>query len=410
MKTISNKAGLLLTFLLILSLLMLTFAGCASYENFKDAFLEKGNVSEETVRIAVYQPLSGPDEKHGELERAGIEIAHKMFPTALGKKVELLYFDNKSDIYVAEAIAQEMVDKRVALVLGSYGSVNSLMAVEKLEAASIPAIAITNTNPLVTSFNPFYFRVSYTDAFQGVALAKYATEGMGVTGAAVLRPMQDDFAAAVSKSFSDKMVQLTGDPSAVPLTEEYIGGQKDFRESLEKIQASGVPVVFLPAKGNVAAAIINQAREMGMKVTFLGTDLWETEAMLELNLERTGIRVIYSTLFDANRAINPLSESFLRAYQAEYGKDKEPESAVALAFDAYLIGIDALNRAGTALKGDAVREALQMTMQFKGASGTISFDANGDPIKSVAIKGIFNHKAESIYTVEPTWVVQTVQE
>ena len=149
---------------------------------------------------------------------------------------------------------------------------------------------------------------------------------------------------------------------------------------------------------------------MGLEVTFLGTDQWESETMLELELERTGIRIAYSTLFDPNRAINPLSESFLRAYQSEFGKDKEPESAVALAFDAYLIGIDAINRAGTAVNGDAVREALQMTMQFKGASGTISFDANGDPIKSVAIKGIMNHKAESIYTVEPTWVVQTPQE
>ena len=410
MKTISNKAGLALTFLLALSILMLAFTGCESYENFKEAFIDKGKNSEDTVRIAVYQPLSGPDEKQGELERKGIEIAHKMFPTALGKKVELLYFDNKSDIYIAETMVQEMVDKRVALVLGSYGSVNSLMAVEKLEAASIPAITITNTNPLVTSHNPFYFRVSYTDAFQGVALAKYAAEGMQVTGAAVMRPMKDDFAAAVSKSFSDKMIQLMGDPAAILLTEEYIGGQEDYKESLEKIRASGAPVVFLPAKGKDAAVIISQAAEMGLEVTFLGTDLWESETMLELDLERTGIRVAYSTLFGANRAINPLSESFLRAYQSEFGQDKEPESAVALAFDAYLIGIDAINREGTAVNGDAVREALQMTMQFKGASGTISFDANGDPIKSVAIKGIMNHKAESIYTVEPTWVVQTPQE
>jgi branched-chain amino acid transport system substrate-binding protein len=195
----------MISFLLLISLLVsVTFTGCDSYENFKAAFIDKDKPAEETVRIGVYEPLSGPDEEHGELEKRGIELANKLFPTALGKRVELLYFDNKSDIYIAETMAQEMVDKRVAIVLGSYGSVNSLMAVEKLEAASIPAITITNTNPLVTSFNPFYFRVSYTDAFQGVGLAKYAVEGMGVTGAAILKPLNDDFGIAVAKSFSDK--------------------------------------------------------------------------------------------------------------------------------------------------------------------------------------------------------------
>ena len=62
------------------------------------------------------------------------------------------------------------------------------------------------------------------------------------------------------------------------------------------------------------------------------------------------------------------------------------------------IAIDAINRAGTAIDGEAIREALQNTMQFKGASGTISFDDHGDPIKSVAIKGITNGKTESIFT------------
>jgi len=56
----------------------------------------------------------------------------------------------------------------------------------------------------------------------------------------------------------------------------------------------------------------------------------------------------------------------------------------------------------------SVRDALQNTIQFKGASGTISFDEHGDPIKSVAIKGITNGKTESIFTVEPTWVVQGI--
>src|SRR5665648_709520 len=155
------KTRVLLSITAFFVLVIFTFTGCESYDNFKAVFIDSDEINEDTIRIAVYEPLSGPDKEYGNLEKMGIEIANQLFPRALGKKVELLYFDNKSDIYIAETVVQEMVDKRVALVLGSYGSVNSLMAAGKLEEASIPAITITNTNPLVTSYNPFYFRVSY---------------------------------------------------------------------------------------------------------------------------------------------------------------------------------------------------------------------------------------------------------
>jgi len=405
MKKNKRKTGALVSLMLICFLTLSTFTGCESYENFKDAFIDKEGLVEETVRIGVYEPLSGADKEYGELEKMGIELGNELFPTALGKKVELLYFDNKSDIYIAETVVKEMVDKRVALVLGSYGSVNSLMAVSLLEAASIPAITITNTNPLVTSYNPFYFRVTYTDAFQGVALAKYVVEGMALKNAAVMKPLNNDFAAAVSKSFSNKMIQLSEDTGSILISEDYVSGKKDYAEQLRKISESGAKAVFLPADVKDAVRIISQASEMKLNLTFLGTDEWASEKLTDLKMEDPNIKIVYATLVKSEDGDNPLSEAFLRAFHSKYGEDQEPSDATALAFDAYLIGIDSINRAGTALDGNAIRLALKETMQYKGVSGTISFDEQGDPIKSVAIKGIAKGTTERIFTVEPTWVV-----
>jgi len=402
------KIKILLLIIGLLTVMLFTLTGCESYDNFKAVFIDGNKINEDTVRIAVYEPLSGPDKKYGELEMMGIQIANQLFPRVLGKKVKLMYFDNKSDIYIAETVVQEMVDKRVAIVLGSYGSVNSLMAAEKLEAASIPAISITNTNPLVTSYNPFYFRVSYTDSFQGVALAKYIVDGLDFKKAAIIKPLQDDFASAVSKSFSDKMIQLTEDEGAILDSEEYIPGEKDFTKQLTGISESGVKVVFLPGEVRDTIEILKQADAMNLDVTFLGTDQWESKKIMNFAKENPRTKIAYSFLFDTNSTDNPLSKSFLDAYKDRYGADALPESATTLAFDAYLVAIDAINRAGTAINGVTVRDALQNTIQFKGASGTISFDEHGDPIKTVAIKGIINGKAESIFTVEPKWVVQGI--
>lgn len=80
MKTISNKAGLLLTFLLILSLLMLTFAGCASYENFKDAFLEREMFQKKPSGSPSTSPYPGRTKNMGSWNGPELKSPIRCFP------------------------------------------------------------------------------------------------------------------------------------------------------------------------------------------------------------------------------------------------------------------------------------------------------------------------------------------
>jgi len=391
-------------------MLMCLITGCATFDNFKDAYFNNNEKPEETVRIGVYEPLSGEDKKFGELEKIGIELAHELYPKVLDKKVELIYADNKSDIYVAEAAIQELIAKRPSIVLGSYGSIYSLIAVKYLEEAKIPAIAITNMNPLVTSNNPYYFRVCFVDSFQGVAVAKYAVEEMQVTSAAVMKPVLDDVATAVSQTFSNKMIQLTENANVVVTTQEYVSGASDFEEELTKIKKSGAQVVFMPAKIDDAAAILKQAKKMKLNVTFLGTQEWESKEFIKLAGEEAVENVAFSTVFDPDSGITEMTDVFLKVYRGKYGEDAVPDPAVALGFDAYMIAINSLNRIGTALDGELLRESILMEQQFPGASGSITFDLSGDPIKSVVIKKVHNGEFVNAYTVEPVWVPIDVAE
>ncbi|QIB70417.1 ABC transporter substrate-binding protein [Aminipila butyrica] len=385
--------------------LALNLAGCATFDNFKGTFIDKEKEPESTVRIGIFEPLSGKDKEMGEMETRGIELAHAMFPKALGKEVELVYGDNKSDINVAESVAREMVDKRVSIVLGSYGSANSLAAVKIFEAAQLPAIAITNTNPLVTSYNPFYFRVCLLDSFQGVVLAKYAVESLGVSTAAIMRPENDDYAIAVSQTFSDKFIQMTGNANAVVVSSDYDMDQQDKLEAnLRKIKESGAQVVFLPVKLEAAAEILKEAKKVGVTALFLGTDQWDSQKLIELAGKEAAEGVSFSTIFDPNTSTTIMSDNFKKAYKAKYGQDAVPDSSAALGFDAYMIAVDSLNKAGTALDGEALRKTIASTREFPGASGTITFDMNGDPIKSVVVKKIVNGQAISAYTMEPAIV------
>ncbi|MDD4565364.1 MAG: ABC transporter substrate-binding protein, partial [Eubacteriales bacterium] len=172
----------------VILILMITtlFSGCTTFDNFQETFLGTGEEKNEKIRIGVFEPLSGSDKENGKLELQGIELAHEMFPRVLGKEVELVYADNKSDVDVAASVAEDLVEKKVSAVLGSYGSILSLVGGEYFTEAKIPAIAITSANPLVTS-SEYYFRTCFVESFQGIALAKYAVEQLGTSTAAILR-------------------------------------------------------------------------------------------------------------------------------------------------------------------------------------------------------------------------------
>lgn len=395
-----KKVAILMTVMIV----AFNLTACATFDNFKGTFIDKKEEPEATVRIGVFEPLSGKDKEKGELEVRGIELAREMFPKALGKDIELVYADNKSDMYVAECVAHELASKRVSIVLGSYGNDNSLIAVKPFEEAKIPAIAITNTNPLVTSYNPFYFRVCLLDSFQGVALAKYAVESLGVSTAAIMKPQKDDYAIAVSQTFSDKFIQMTQNPSAVVVSCDYKSDDVEFKEELNKIKQSGAQVVFLPVKLEEAAKIIKEAKKLGVTALFLGTDQWDSDQLIELAGKDAAQDVSFSTVFDPETDTTVMSDNFIKAYKAKYGQDAVPESAVALGFDAYMIAVDSLNKTGTALDGEALRETIAKTRQFPGSSGTITLDVNGDPIKSVVVKKIVDGNAISAYTMEPAIV------
>lgn len=382
-------------------LLCLSLAGCTTYNNFKAAFIDKNQSAGDTIKIGVYEPMSGADEKQGLLEVRGVELANRMYPNVMGKKIELLYTDNKSDIDAADTAMADLMKKQPAAVLGSYGSIYSLVANAHVETAQVPAIAMTNINPLVTKNHPYYFRVCFVDSYQGEALARYVCDVRQEKRAGLLVPENDDQATAMASSFKNKLTELTGDPETIAVYQKFKTGDKSFSKQLKEIAGSGVSVVFLAGELTDAVNILRQAKKMGPTgVTFLGDSEWASDYFIE-NADKYGLRSIaFSTLYSQDEAVTERSKEFLAAYKKRYGAGT-PDAAVALGFDAYLIAREAIGLAGEGASGSDIRDALFQIKDFQGASGRISFDNVGDPQKSVVINTIINKNISPICTIDP---------
>lgn len=387
---------------LLIALSIATFSGCTTFDNFKTAFIDKPEENTATILIGVYEPMTGVDSERSQAEIEGIELAHEMYPTVNGKFVQLEYADNASDIYAAETAIKELILKEPAVILGSYGSVYSMVAGEYINEAQIPAIAITNTNPLVTSNNDYYFRVCYVDSNQGDILARYVLESKKETTAGVLLPEGDDAAMAMATAFTDRIKAETENEDAITVYEEYTPGDKDFSAQLEAVEKAGVKSVLLPGDNIDSINIIKQASDMGLDVVFLGDKDWSSDEFQDLaDGVATDANTAFVNFYAADEAVNEEAEKFLKAYHEKYGENSVPEDAVALGYDSYIIALDAIDRADDDATGEEIRDVLKEERSFQGASGTITFNTTGDPIKTAYISTWRDGELVSIYTVDP---------
>lgn len=410
--------------------------GCTTYNNFKNAFFGDSSVAKErTIKIGVFEPLTGEHKAEGNEEVMGIELAHELYPEVCGKKVELVYGDNKSDIYTGETAIQELISvNSPSVILGSYGETLTLIAGKYAKANNIPGIAISSTNPLVTTNNEYYFSATYTETKQGDALADFACTAQGKTRVAAVKVESDDTATATIKRFTNRVKKLTKDSSSVAGTFTLSKESSDYTEAIEKIRASGAEAVFLAVSPSIAVEFLKQAEAHQLfSVLYLGTRDWNDASLLEYLKEHAGFQAAFPTEQSRNTE-TAISDDFLRAFKGKYGDSEEPSERTAIAFDAYCIALDAIERAyktvqetdpdtlikeaATEAEGRAAKEAWQTAIDtgiptgthirnaiteiedFQGASGVINYAGKNEATKSITIVHIVRGTEQPSYTVE----------
>ncbi len=416
--------------------LTLGLCACTTYTNFRNAFFSgEKKAQERTIKIGVFEPLSGKNKTEGNEELMGIELAHDLYPTVCGKQVELVYGDNKSDIYTGETVIQEMIaNSSPSVILGSYGETLTLIAGKYAKANNIPAITISSTNPLITTNNDYYFSATYSETKQGDALADFAYTSQNKTVAAAVKTEDDDTATATIKRFTNRFKKLSESSSGVAGTFTVPKDGTDYSQAIEKIKASGADTVFITLSAANSVEFMKQAAENNLtNVLFLGTRAWNDEKLISYLKENTGIHAAFPTEQSQN-AETEKSEEFIEAFKAKYGETAEPSERTAVAFDAYCLAIDAIERAyeniqnadpdkltedaatdaegrtakeilQTALDtgipaGVHIREALSQTVNFSGASGVINYGGKNEATKSITITHIAGGIVQPSYTVE----------
>ena len=378
-----------------------------------------GSTPNEELVIGEYGSLTGNDATFGTSTKAGAEVALDELVAQHqgmigGFKVRVVVEDDQGRPEEAATAVQKLVNQdRVIAVIGEVASSRSLAGAPICQAAGVPMITPSSTNPRVTQVGDYVFRMCFLDDFQGQVMARFTALNLKLKKVSILKDIKNDYSVGLAKYFTDSFTALGG---SIVAESDYSAGDQDFRGQLTAIKAKHPEAIFVPGYYTEVGLIARQSRELGIKVPLVGGDGWESEQLIGIG--GAALNGCYYSNHWALDLPDPGLHSFLEKYHAKFHSD--PDAIGGLAYDASNVLFTALqklaeqdpdtfkglssSKAGTDLRKRAtkkLRDLIATTTNFKGVTGTITLDENRNASKPAVVLEIKDGKKVYNTTIGP---------
>ena len=338
-------------------------------------------------KIGAYLSLSGEDAAFGVYTKEGMELAVDELNHAggvKGKPIKVLYEDDKSNPQEATNKVLQLIDRdKVLALIGEVASSRSKAGGIVANKKKIPMITPSSTNPEVTKVGPFVFRVCFTDDKQGQAGADFILDKLGKKRVGLLYATDDLYSSGLAEEFRKELKKKGGD---LAVEKGFLKKETNFTTYLNELKDAKPDIIYAPIYYNQMTLIARQGKAAGIKgEMFAGGDGWDADELL--NDAGDELEGAYFTNFYAPDVPWPNAKAFRVKYNERFKHD--PSSLAAMGYDATKLLADAIVRAKDD-SPDALRQAIQDTKDFQGATGGITIDAerNADkPVVVVRIKG-----------------------
>ncbi len=354
--------------------------------------------AKEIIKLGLITPLTGDVKTFGESSKNAFLIAIEDYSKTGKYQITPVIADDRNDATEGTNAALKLITQdKVAGIIGPLTSKIAIPVSEIADKNKVPMITNAATSPKVTMYDgkrkPYVFRSCFTDPFQGSVVADFALKDLKARTAAVLYDVGNDYSKGLAEFFKRTFEKGKG---TILAYESYQKDDVDFSALITKIGVKKPDVIFLPDYYNKAALIARQVREKGLKSPLVGGDGWDSPDLIKIG----GSAIIgnYFTNHYSPERKDKVAEAFIAKYKQKHGA--VPDALAALAYDATMIYLQSLDKAQKATPDD-VMKVLTDLKDFKGVTGTISFDKNGDPVKSAVILKVEKDGFKYVTTVNP---------
>ena len=344
------------------------------------------------VRIGHVGPTSGGIAhlgKDNELgARLAIEDLNKKGLMIGGKKAvfKLLAEDDAGDPKQGTAAAQKLVDSKVHGVVGHLNSGTTIPASKIYSDAGIPQVSPSATNPKYTRQGfKTAFRMVADDVHLGGTLGKYAVKSLNGKSIAVI-----DDRTAYGQGVADEFEKGVKASGGKVVGREFTNDKAThFSAILTKLKAANPDVVFFGGMDAVAGPMLRQMKQLGITAKFMGGDGICSGELPKLSAGTMADEQVYcAEAGGVEGEAKKGMDDFKARFKSKFNVDVQIYAPYV--YDSLMVMADAMVKAGSAEPAKYL-PVLAKTADYKGVTGTISFDGKGD-IKNGALT-LFTYKA-----------------
>ncbi|NEW94679.1 ABC transporter substrate-binding protein [Rhodopseudomonas sp. BR0M22] len=337
-----------------------------------------GTASAETIKIGVNEPLTGAFAASGTYVVNGAKIAADEINAkggVLGKQIELVIEDNKSNPTEAAAVAEKLITRdKTPVMMGAWGSSLTLAVMPKLMEYEVPMVVETSSSgKITTTGNPYIFRISPPSAIEAAAFGKIVDK-LGLKKVDFL-VINNDWGRGAAEDFG-KMMKAKG--ISVGLVETMDQGAQDMSAQLSKLKGSDSETIIVTAAVDQLTLLFKQAAALGLKKQIITTGGSQNPDQIIAQAGAAANGTMHLTTFlpwFPDKTPNPEATTYFVSEWKKRGFDFAGCTESFRGYDGIRTAAAAIEKAGKA-EPAAIKAAL-WDIKLKGLNGDIAFQKSG---------------------------------
>lgn len=408
-----SRAAIIRTSIAVLAVFLLQPAGtpCASAQSIKNAAVPYDSIAidgetyvgparqsswDQTgtmLYIGLLAPLHGPEMADGEALVAAARMALRdatRHPLSNGRRIRLAIGDESGPSWghVSDVILHLVLQRDVMALITSANGTDAHVSEQVGNRIGVPILTLS-TDATTTQIDiPWIFRLGPSDTMQAQIIAHNLYRERGLKSVLLISDADHD-----GRGGSEAMHQAAQSLAAPAPDDNVLDPlHPDFASLLARIHLNPPQAIVLWTRSDIAAILLSSLQHADI----------HAPVYLSQQAAQAGSGFAFSPLAgqvtdDPQSVIADGSDaaaraSFVSRYRQQTGRP--PSAAAAEAYDAVCITVRALRAAGP--NRARVRDQLAKVRDFRGASGAIRFDRQGNNPTQIHLVALAQEKLSAV--------------
>ena len=336
---------------------------------------------ENTIKIAVIGPFTGPAANYGLACRYGAQVAADEINAQGGLQIELIFEDDEHDTEKAINAYNAVIEAGAQMIDGNTTTAPALAVGAVAYEERMFMLTPSASSDLVVADKDNFYQVCFQDPQMGTISANLITENKMGEKVAVIYNNADDYSTGIYNTF---MAQAEANGLEVVSVTTFTDDTTDFSVQVASAKDAGADLVFLPIYYTPASMILQTAKTMDYAPVFFGVDGMDGILTMEGFDASLAEGVFMLTPFSAD-AEDEATKAFVARYQEITGEI--PNQFAADCYDAvnalYTASLNA-GITGETSPEDACEMLIEQfkTLHVDGLTGSMSWDETGAVTKT----------------------------